>query len=72
MVDIRSNEEFRFGHVPHSVNISHDLAFQPDGSLTPSQAASNLLAVPQGRTVCVVGNKGETGPIVSEGCGGEG
>lgn len=65
VVDIRPNEEFRLGHVPHSINIPHDAAFLPDGSLVPSQGASALMAVPHGRIVCVVGNKGEAAPIVS-------
>jgi rhodanese-related sulfurtransferase len=76
VVDIRSTEEFRLGHVPGSVNISCDgSALQPDGSLVQTPATQKLKSVPRGRVVCVVGNKGEAAPIVSgeggEGCGGE-
>lgn len=69
VVDIRCNEEFRSGHVPNSINLPHDAAIQPNGSLTPTAAAQKLKSVPRGRVVCVVGNKGETAPIVSEGEG---
>ena len=67
VVDIRTNEEFRAGHVPNSINIPADSAFQADGTLVPSPAAQKLANTPRGRVICVVGNKGESAPRVS-GC----
>ena len=64
VIDIRSNEEFRQGHVPYSLNIPHSSAFLPDGSLS-SNAASASLSNNRGRFMAVVGNKGESAPIVS-------
>ena len=66
VVDIRSNEEFRQGHVPNSISLPHDVAFAADGSLAPSKAAVALSAV-GGKILCVVGNKGDAAAaIVSE------
>ncbi len=64
VIDIRPNEEFRLGHVPNSINIPHGSAFSPDGSLT-SNAVATTLANVRGRVMIVVGNKGESAPIVS-------
>jgi len=64
VIDIRSNEEFRQGHVPYSLNIPHNSAFLPDGSLS-SNTAANSLSSNRGRVIAVVGNKGESAPIVS-------
>ena len=54
---------YRLGHTLHSVNLPHVSALQPDGSLTPSPAASTL-AAHRGRVLIVLANKGEAGPIV--------
>ena len=62
VVDIRSSEEFRLGHLPNSKNIPESAAFQADGSLSPSLS---LGAVPKGRVVVVVGGKKEKEPVVS-------
>ena len=69
VVDIRSNEEFRQGHVPHSINMPHDSAFVADGSLAPSKAAATLSAV-GGKILCVVGNKGDAAASIVSGVGG--
>ena len=65
VIDIRSNEEFRLGHVQYSISIPHSSAFLPDGSLNPGTAASTLGANYRSRVIVVVGNKGESAPIVS-------
>ena len=58
-------DRFRFGHVPGSLNLPHTHAFQPDGSLTPSQASSVLASsIRASRVVVIVANKGESGPVV--------
>ena len=62
VVDIRSSEEFRLGHVLTSKNIPESAAFQADGSLNPSLS---LGAVPKGRVIVVVGGKKEKEPVVS-------
>ncbi|CAI8006071.1 TBC domain-containing protein kinase-like protein, partial [Geodia barretti] len=62
LVDIRSQEEFRAGHVPGSLSLPHQLAFQPDGSLTPSLPSSSLSSVRTSRVIIVVANKGKSGP----------
>lgn len=54
---------FRLGHVPGSLNLPKQHAFQPDGSLTPS-SSSALSSVRSSSVVIVVANKGETGPVV--------
>ena len=62
VVDIRSTEEFRLGHLPNSKNIPENSAFQADGSLNPSLS---LGTVPKGRVIVVVGGKKEKEPVVS-------
>lgn len=57
-------DRFRLGHVPGSLNLPKQHAFQPDGSLTPSASSSNLSSVRSSRVVIVVANKGESGPVV--------
>lgn len=57
-------DRFRLGHVPGSLNLPKQHAFQPDGSLTPSTSSSNLSSVRSSRVVIVVANKGESGPVV--------
>lgn len=57
-------DRFRLGHVPGSLNLPKQHAFQPDGSLTPSPSSSNLSSVRSSRVVIVVANKGESGPVV--------
>lgn len=66
MVDIRSYEEFRQGHVPNSISLPHDTAFAADGSLAPSKAAVSLSAV-GGKILCVVGNKGDAAAAIVSG-----
>ena len=64
IIDIRPMDEFRAGHVIHSLNMPQDTAFLADGSLSPSQPG--LGRVPRGRVLVVTGNKGDTGPVVCE------
>ncbi|XP_064391569.1 TBC domain-containing protein kinase-like protein isoform X2 [Halichondria panicea] len=61
IIDIRPMDEFRAGHVIHSLNMPQDTAFLADGSLSPSQPG--LGRVPRGRVLVVTGNKGDTGPV---------
>ena len=68
VVDIRSNEEFRQGHVPNSINIPHDSAFLADGSLAPCKAAATLSSA-GGKILCIVGNKGDAAAAVVSGWG---
>ena len=65
VVDIRSPEEFRLGHLPHSISLPENYAFQADGSLNPSQSALTLGTIPKGRVIVVVGGKKEVEPVVS-------
>ena len=65
VVDIRSQEEFRLGHVPSSISLPQSQAFQPDGSLSPSKSSITLSGLPKGRVIIVIGSKGEAGPVVS-------
>lgn len=62
VVDIRSNEEFRLGHLPNSRNIPESVAFQADGSFNPTLS---LGSVSKGRVVVVVGGKKENEAVVS-------
>ena len=65
VVDIRTTEDFRLGHVPNSISIPETSAFQPDGSLHPSQAVLTLGAMPKGRVIIVIGGKKENVAVVS-------
>ena len=64
VVDVRTNEEFRLGHLPNSVNIPETLAFQADGSLN-QQSSLTLGSPPKGRVIVVVGGRKENEPVVS-------
>jgi len=61
VVDIRSPEEFRQGHVTGSLSVSQE--FAADGSLSPGQVS--LTRVPRGRVLVVLGAQADTGPVVS-------
>lgn len=65
VVDIRSTEDFRSGHLPNSINIPETLAFQADGSLNPSQSTLALGSIPKGRVIAVVGGKRDNAAVVS-------
>ena len=65
VVYIRSNEEFRLGHLPHAINIPEAQAFQADGSLN-QQSALTLGTPPKGRVMIVVGSKKENEPVVNQ------
>ena len=57
-----TRSRFHQGHVPGSLSLPHHQAFQPDGSLTPSPAVTQLMRH-RGRPVAVVA-KGDTGQVV--------
>ncbi len=65
IVDIRSVEEFRQGHVTNSLSVPQDTAFLADGSLSPSSQGGGLTRVPRGRVLVVMGSKADTGQVVS-------
>ena len=65
VVDIRSTEEYRLGHLPYSLSIPETTAFQADGSLNTSQASLTLGTIPKGRVIIVVGGKRENEAVVS-------
>lgn len=66
VVDIRTTEDFRLGHVPNSISIPEMSAFQPDGSLHPSPAVLTLGTIPKGHVIIVMGGKKENVAVVSK------
>lgn len=64
VVDIRTTEEFRLGHIPNSISIPETLAFQADGSLVQTQSTLTLTTLPKGRVIIVVGGKKENVAVV--------
>ena len=66
VVDIRTTEDFRLGYVPNSISIPETSAFQPDGSLRPSQAVLALGMIPKGHVIIVMGGKKENVAVVSK------
>ena len=65
VVDIQSHEEFHLDHLPHSISLPENYAFQADGSLNLFQSALTLGTMPKGHVIVVVGGKKEVEPVVS-------
>lgn len=62
VVDIRSEEEYRTGHVPHSINLPHTDAFSSNGSLVDNPVVTSLKEQHYGKIIIIVANTNDPGP----------